>query len=93
MQTFNLKKKWFDKIKSGKKNHEYRRWCEYWNIRIIDNIFPGDTICFACGYPKKEELNKRILAKVINITVTDGLKSDLNINERVWDIEFKLIKN
>lgn len=24
MLTFNLKKEWFDKIKSGEKTHEYR---------------------------------------------------------------------
>lgn len=26
MLTFNLKKKWFDKIKNGEKTHEYREY-------------------------------------------------------------------
>lgn len=89
--TFNLKKEWFDKIKLGEKTHEYRKWCHYWNKRIIDNLFPDDTICLACGYPKKDDTAKRLLAKVTFVSVKDGLKSDLNINKRVWDIEFKLI--
>ena len=35
MLTFNLKKQWFDKIKSGKKTHEYREIKPYWQKRII----------------------------------------------------------
>ena len=35
MITFNLKKEWFDKIKSGEKTHEYRECKPYWQKRII----------------------------------------------------------
>lgn len=35
MLTFNLKKQWFDKIKSGEKTHEYRECKLYWQKRII----------------------------------------------------------
>lgn len=35
MLTFNLKKEWFEKIKSGEKTHEYRECKPYWQKRII----------------------------------------------------------
>lgn len=35
MLTFNLKKEWFDKIKSGEKTHEYREVKPYWTKRIL----------------------------------------------------------
>ena len=92
MLVFNLKKEWFKKIKSSEKTHEYRIYCDYWNKRIIDALFPEDIICLTCGYPKKDDLNRRLFAKVLKISVTDGLKSDLKVNKRVWDIEFELIK-
>ena len=34
MLTFNLKKEWFEKIKSGEKTHEYREYKPYWEKRI-----------------------------------------------------------
>ena len=37
MLTFNLKKEWFEKIKSGEKTHEYRVMSDYW-IKRIDPI-------------------------------------------------------
>lgn len=119
MLTFNLKKEWFEKIKSGEKTHEYREQTKYW-IKRISNLFinaevkrqflisieAGFTfeskkkylkdkgiIIFACGYPKKENKAKRLLAKIKNIrTNIDGNESDLEINEPVFDIEFELIK-
>lgn len=47
MLTFNLKKEWFDKIKSGEKTHEYREVKPYWINRIAN----------AC----KDELYKRAI--------------------------------
>ena len=119
MLTFNLKKEWFEKIKSGEKTHEYREQTKYW-IKRISNLFinaevkrqflisieTGFTfeskrkylknkgiIIFACGYPKKENKAKRLLAKIKNIrTNIDKNESDLEINEPVFDIEFELIK-
>lgn len=113
MLTFNLKKEWFEKIKSGEKTHEYRRMTEYWVNRInpnmcfsfktlrYENVLPyrkggiktDDKICFACGYPAKDDKNRRIFAKVLNIYENvDGRETDLEINEPVFDIEFELIK-
>lgn len=34
MLVFNLKKEWFEKIKSGEKTHEYRRQTLYWTKRL-----------------------------------------------------------
>lgn len=36
MLTFNLKKEWFDKIKSDEKTHEYRLCTDYWDIRVLN---------------------------------------------------------
>ena len=38
MLTFNVKKIWFDKIKSGEKTHEYRVQNKYWIARIKNFI-------------------------------------------------------
>lgn len=32
--VFNLKKEWFEKIKSGEKTHEYREYKQYWINRL-----------------------------------------------------------
>ena len=36
MLTFNLKKEWFEKIKSGEKTHEYREVKPYWTKRFFN---------------------------------------------------------
>lgn len=36
MLIFNLKKEWFEKIKSREKTHEYRLQTEYWIKRIMN---------------------------------------------------------
>lgn len=38
MLTFNLKKEWFEKIKSGEKTHEYREYKPYWRKRLENCI-------------------------------------------------------
>lgn len=38
MLTFNLKKEWFEKIKSGEKTHEYRVMSDYWVARIMPEL-------------------------------------------------------
>lgn len=112
MLTFNLKKEYFKKIKSGEKTHEYREVKPYWTRRIanifVDNdttfnflhnvrnypLFPINNECvFACGYPKKDDKEKRLKAKIISVTSNvNGMYTDLKINKPVYDIEFELIK-
>ena len=38
MLTFNLKKEWFEKIKSGEKTHEYRLYNSYWEKRLCKRM-------------------------------------------------------
>ena len=90
MLTFNLKKEWFEKIKSGEKTHEYREVKPYWQKRLLNN--PSGYICFCLGYPKENEAYKRLYAKIKNITIKNGLNTDLNTNNDVYDIEFELIE-
>lgn len=35
MLVFNLKKEWFNKIKSGEKTHEYREVKDYWTDKFV----------------------------------------------------------
>ena len=42
MLTFNLKKQWFDKIKSGKKIREYREVKDFWTDRLVKEFFNID---------------------------------------------------
>ena len=42
MLTFNVKKVWFDKIKSGKKTHEYREVKDYWTDKFVKEFFEID---------------------------------------------------
>ena len=44
MLTFNLKKEWFKKIKSGEKTHEYRELKPYWT-RIFEKEFGKLEFC------------------------------------------------
>lgn len=108
MLTFNLKKEWFDKIKSGEKTHEYREVKPYWEKRIDsfineyqsmdeDNeyspIIFEDLHCeFVCGYAPKSDKFKRLKAKIRSITILNGLETDLKIDKPVYDIEFEIIK-
>ena len=115
MLTFNLKKQWFDKIKSGEKTHEYREVKPYWKNRfenLSENIFFYETYgwfrdinrmgkcideldeqcVFICGYASKDDKDKRLKARIKNISVINGKNTDLKINKPVYDIEFELIK-
>lgn len=107
MLTFNLKKQWFDKIKSGEKTHEYREVKPYWkkrlgkhleffaNNRTFNKLIKNDVAilpcCFKCGYPKFEEKDKFLYGGIKSITIINGKNTDLAIDKDVFDIEFELI--
>lgn len=101
MITFNLKKEWFEKIKSGEKTHEYREIKDYWQSRLFRKERPyifscekwikDRDICFVCGYAKKDDKDKRLYAKILNINPVWGADTDLKIQKNVFDIEFVLI--
>ena len=105
MLTFNLKKEWFDKIKSGEKTHEYRLVTDYWRKRISkqsqwnelrqkgsNKRIPLFDITFCCGYPKKDDKKKRLSAVCLAWHIINGKNTDLAIDKDVYDIEFELIK-
>lgn len=101
MLTLHLKREWFDKIKSGEKTHEYRKY-DYWYPIIVKKYKKAKLenrslkLCFMLGYNIKPEqrVERIIYAEVIKISVLwgDGHKIDDNIPTPVVDIEFSLIK-
>lgn len=101
MLIFNVKKEWFEKIKSGEKTHEYREVKDYWIKRLFffskilcrQTTIPLHSTCiFKCGYPRRGEAAKILNAKIKNITIKNGLNTDLKIDTDVFDIKFELIK-
>lgn len=96
--TMNLTKEWFNKIKSGKKTHEYRLANAYWRKRIkIYMIRPRymanqPALCLSWGYPKKDDQNKQLLAVITKAPeIINGKNTDLKVDAPVFDIEFKLL--
>lgn len=106
MLTFNVKKVWFEKIKSGEKTHEYREFKPYWT-KILKKELDFDVtelrfgnpktfrfkheICFMNGmFPEKKR--PRLYAELKSLRLAYGIETDLKINKPVYDIEFELIK-
>lgn len=90
MLTLNLEKKWFDKIKSGEKTHEYRDATPYFASRL-EKLKPGDQFILRWGY--KADPEREVLAKFVRLSVVkDVMTTDLKHNNPVYDIEFVLMK-
>ena len=88
--NFNLKKEWFDKIKSGEKTHEYREFKSYWNKRI-NKLQKGDVIVFCKGYPGYMDSENMCAGIIKDIgLLSTGLKTELKCEGPVWDIEFEV---
>lgn len=54
--TLNLKREYFEQIKSGIKIEEYRLCTPYWQKRLEGKTF--DKIIIKLGYPKNSEVEK-----------------------------------
>lgn len=100
MLVFNLKKEWFEKIKSGEKTHEYREVKPYWDNRlklVMEVLYDFGEKCYPCemrlGYPKNTDYGKIIEVKIVSIKIINGKNTDLKINKPVYDIEFEIIKD
>lgn len=52
----NLKKEYFEEIKSGVKKFEYRLYNDYWKKRLVKRQY--DKLYIKCGYPKKDDKDK-----------------------------------
>lgn len=93
MFVFNLKKEWFDKIKSGEKTHEYRKYNDYWKKRFDKYVWVERTECeFRLGYPKNTEKDKILKGLIKMIYVVNGEDTDLKCKGKVFDVEFKLLE-
>ena len=79
-----LKHIWFEKIKSGEKNSEYRECKEYWNKKFqpfVDGARPlWKKIVFHDGYT-----NVTVKRELLSISVTKE-KNDLN-QSQVWELK------
>lgn len=49
--TLNLKRKYFEEIKSGVKTEEFREYKDFWRKRLENRNY--DIIAIKLGYPKK----------------------------------------
>lgn len=104
MLTFNLKKEWFDKIKSGEKTHEYREVKDYWTVRLQNwfDLREDDLKYLQYGkiimedYPpflfRLGYTNEYLFARMLSLEIKDGKETDLKLDGPVYDIEFELIK-
>ena len=104
MLTFNLKKEWFEKIKSGVKKTEYRDCKDYWFKRIrkiIENDCGSKSfnICEIMPYAFENPLccifrlgytKTFVKAKIVSVEIVDGLNSDLEHKGSVFAIHFEL---
>ena len=59
--TLHIKRKWFDKIKSGIKTEELRLCNDYWAKRIDGREY--DVIHLYCGYPKRGDVSRLLERK------------------------------
>ncbi len=60
-----LKKEWFDKIKSGEKNIEYRLATPFWEKRLWNKQW--DKITFQLGYSNKNRIEKKWLKTELEV--------------------------
>ena len=86
--TLTLKKKWFDMIKSGIKTEEYREIKPFWTKRLMQSsikfvpnekhvectVIPKqyDTLVFTLGYPKADDMSRRMVFKNTKIEIRTG---------------------
>lgn len=83
MLTFNLKKQWYEKIRSGEKQIEYREVKPYWTKRLeLYGREPDYLICkLTLGYAKNH-----MTARITKIEVVNGKDTDLAIDAPVYAI-------
>ncbi len=88
----NLKKVWWDQIKSGEKTEEYRLVTGYWKKRLIDKTY--DEVHFLLGYPARG-----VDSKVLKFEYTGFERKQISHPEfgadpvDVFCIQFKKLNN
>lgn len=103
MLIFNLKKEWYEKIRSGEKTIEYREVKPYWNTRIKNEVcrsignnyittnrlyyIPMQRCILRLGYTKRH-----MTAEITRIEVVDGKDTDLAIDAPVYAIHLANVR-
>ena len=82
MLTFNLKKVWFDKIKSGEKTHEYREVKPFWKNRLKKIFEDKRYSCDICLDVADHRLDYTFKVKVPCVFVC-GYVSKTNKDKRI----------
>lgn len=67
--TLPLKAIYFNAIKDGSKVEEYRLYNDYWKKRLEGRSY--DTIMLTLGYPKSDDMEKRIELPYLGYTVKE----------------------
>ena len=100
MLIFNLKKCWFDKIRSGEKKIEFREIKPFWTSRLRnEGCLPKDGKSFVWESDKKSVLpilclfrngytRRAISARITKVEIVDGRTTDLAVNAPVYAIHF-----
>ena len=80
--TLSLKKKWYDMIASGEKTEEYRELTPYWRKRLCHLVWKDvdkyyqirhfNAVTFTLGYPKKDDMSRRMTFKTNGIHIGTG---------------------
>lgn len=90
---------WFEEIKSGRKTHEYREATPFWAKRINGLHYHFGLIATGCWDELKSEKcfvqfqkayrknPERMTFEIKDITLINGLNTDLHIDKLVFDIE------
>lgn len=96
MLIFNLKKEWFEKIKSGEKRFEYRELKPYWTTRIFNEIARCSTngqryleCLFVNAYNYSDTLKGHI--RLID-KLESGINTDLKTDKPVYVLAFDIMK-
>ena len=106
MLTFNLKKEWYKKIRSGEKTIEYREVKPYWNKRLNTEFnsysLPLQKTGLAWRYEDWPQHHTAILrlgytkrhmvAQIKKLEVVDGKDTDLAIDALVYAIHLAGVK-
>ena len=62
--------------------------CNHGNpfLEPVDN-----KVIFCNGYPKKDDLSKRLYGRIKHVQILNGLETDLKVDKPVYDISFELV--
>lgn len=84
----NLKREYFEQIKSGIKTEEYRLYTPYWQKRLENKNY--DKVIIKLGYPKNCELGKILEFKYLGYEIKTIKHKHFGTNPvKVYSIKLK----